>query len=156
MLAAQPAITCSNLTKETLEQVLKYVQSWQWRYQNDAGVALVSLLLTLNIFHTLFWCFSCQLWAGKCRLGAVLLSTNFFGLLFFLKMQNIRLCILSTSCLTLTYGRNTKRFNTSSHDCLNLNPSSANPTKWSNTLKQFVGNLPKNCLGVWPFCGIGA
>ena len=25
-----------------------------------------------------------------------------------------------------------------------LNPLSANPTKWSNTLKQFVGNLPTN------------
>ena len=27
-----------------------------------------------------------------------------------------------------------------------LNPLSANPTKWLNTLKQFVGNLPTNCL----------
>ena len=26
---------------------------------------------------------------------------------------------------------------------------SANPTKWSNTLKQFVGNLPMNCLSVF-------
>ena len=32
---------------------------------------------------------------------------------------------------------------------LGLNPLSANPTKWSNTLKQFVGNLPKNCLSVF-------
>ena len=30
-----------------------------------------------------------------------------------------------------------------------LNPSSANPTKWSNTLKQFVGKLPSNCLSVF-------
>ena len=30
----------------------------------------------------------------------------------------------------------------------NLDPLSANPTKWSNTLKQFVGNLPTNCLSV--------
>ena len=29
-----------------------------------------------------------------------------------------------------------------------LNPLSTNPTKWSNTLKQFVGSLPKNCLSV--------
>ena len=28
-------------------------------------------------------------------------------------------------------------------------PLSANPTKWSNTLKQFFGNLPTNCLGVF-------
>ena len=27
-----------------------------------------------------------------------------------------------------------------------LKPLSANPTKWSNTLKQFVGKLPTNCL----------
>ena len=31
----------------------------------------------------------------------------------------------------------------------NLNPLSANPTKWSNTLKQFVGNLPPNSLSVF-------
>ena len=30
-----------------------------------------------------------------------------------------------------------------------INPLSANPTKWSNTLKQFVGNLPTNCLSVF-------
>ena len=30
-----------------------------------------------------------------------------------------------------------------------LNPLSANPTKWSNTLKQFVGKLPTNCLSVF-------
>ena len=30
-----------------------------------------------------------------------------------------------------------------------LNPLSANPTKWSNTLKQFVGNLRMNCLSVF-------
>ena len=29
-----------------------------------------------------------------------------------------------------------------------INPLSANPTKWSNTLKQFVGNLPISCL-IW-------
>ena len=28
-------------------------------------------------------------------------------------------------------------------------PLRANPTKWSNTLKQFVGNLPTNCLSVF-------
>ena len=30
-----------------------------------------------------------------------------------------------------------------------MNPLSANPTKWSNILKQFVGNLPTNCLSVF-------
>ena len=30
-----------------------------------------------------------------------------------------------------------------------FNPLSANTTKWSNTLKHFVGKLPTNCLGVF-------
>ena len=30
-----------------------------------------------------------------------------------------------------------------------VKPLSANPTKWSNTLKQFVGYLPTNCLSVF-------
>ena len=34
----------------------------------------------------------------------------------------------------------------SSH--LTINPLSVNFTKWSNTLKQFVGTLPTNCLSV--------
>ena len=37
--------------------------------KDTSGIVLVSLLLILNIFHTFFWCFYCQLWAGKCRLG---------------------------------------------------------------------------------------
>ena len=30
-----------------------------------------------------------------------------------------------------------------------LNPLKANPTNWSNTLKQFVGKLPTNCLSTF-------
>ena len=30
-----------------------------------------------------------------------------------------------------------------------INPLSPNPTKWSNTLKQFFGNLPTNFFGVF-------
>ena len=37
-----------------------------------------------------------------------------------------------------------------------LNPLSANPTKWPNKVKQFVGELPINCLSFWRFCKIGA
>ena len=32
---------------------------------------------------------------------------------------------------------------------ISLNLLSTNPTKWSNTLKQFVGKLPANCLSVF-------
>ena len=31
----------------------------------------------------------------------------------------------------------------------NINPLSTNITKWSNTLEQFVANLPMNCLSVF-------
>ena len=30
-----------------------------------------------------------------------------------------------------------------------MNPLSANPTKWSNTLKKFVGNLLTDCFSVF-------
>ena len=32
---------------------------------------------------------------------------------------------------------------------LYANSLSGNPTKWSNTLKQFVAKLPANCLSVF-------
>ena len=34
---------------------------------------------------------------------------------------------------------------------LGLNPLSVDPTKWSNTLKQFVGSLPVHCLSVFDY-----
>ena len=49
----QPEITCSMLTIEMLEQDVKNVQS---NYK-VIDVVLVSLLLTLNIFNTLFYGF---------------------------------------------------------------------------------------------------
>ena len=35
------------------------------------------------------------------------------------------------------------------HSSTALNPLSANLTKWSNTLKQFVGCYPTSCLSVF-------
>ena len=35
------------------------------------------------------------------------------------------------------------------HVDLDMNSLSANPTKWSNTLKHFIGKLPTNCLCVF-------
>ena len=49
---SQITFTCSKSTIETLEKGEKYVQNWQYRQQNDA--ILVSIFLTLNIFHTFF------------------------------------------------------------------------------------------------------
>ena len=36
-----------------------------------------------------------------------------------------------------------------------INPLSTNPTKWLNTLKQFLGNN-RGIECVWPFCGVAA
>ena len=65
------------------------IQIQQWKHHNklwnlfrvtkiDNEIILVSLLLTLSRFHTLFSRFFCWLWASWCRLGLV-----FFILLFF-------------------------------------------------------------------------
>ena len=46
--------------------------------------------------------------------------------------------------------RQISRFKNMSFTCIiKLNPLSVNFTKWSNTLKQFVGNLPTNSLSVF-------
>ena len=34
---------------------------------------------------------------------------------------------------------------------ISINSLSANPTKWSKTLQQFVDNLPTNCLSVFDY-----
>ena len=40
------------------------------KHQNDVNnVVLVTLLVPLNRFHTLLWCFYYSLWTSKCRLG---------------------------------------------------------------------------------------
>ena len=40
------------------------------KHQNDVNnVVLVTLLVPLNRFHTLLWCFYYWLWTSKCRLG---------------------------------------------------------------------------------------
>ena len=42
-------------TIETLEKSVKYVQSYQWRHQNDViGTVLLSSLLSLNMFYIFF------------------------------------------------------------------------------------------------------
>ena len=55
--------------------------------------------------------------------------------------------------MNLKQQKTDKMAEVSGKDLLNfkavINPLSANPTKWSNTLKQFVGKLPPNCLSVF-------
>ena len=55
--------------------------------------------------------------------------------------------------MNLKQQKTDKMAEVSGKDLLNfkavINPLSASPTKWSNTLKQFVGKLPPNCLSVF-------
>ena len=51
---SQPAFTCSMLGIETLEQGVKCSKLTTKTPEHVIGDVLVSLLLTLNIFHTLF------------------------------------------------------------------------------------------------------
>ena len=44
------------------EECVKFVQDDNTKHQKDAiDVSLVCLLLTLNRFHKLFWCFCCYI-----------------------------------------------------------------------------------------------
>ena len=51
LVLTQTKFTCSNSTIETLEKVVKFVQT---RQNFIIDVILMFLLLTLNIFHALF------------------------------------------------------------------------------------------------------
>ena len=68
-------------------------------------------------------------WAGKSRLG------NWQGHDPSVHLKSCQIFIREIFC------KNSERLSAA-------NPLNANPTKWSNTLKQFVGNLPTNCLSV--------
>ena len=52
---------CSKLT----------IKKLVWRYWSRSGVLL---LLTLNIFHTLFWRYHCWFWRGKFQMRRVVLD----------------------------------------------------------------------------------
>ena len=51
---SQPAFTFSDLTIETLEEGVNMFKVNDKETRSTQGVVLVSLPLTLNIFHTLF------------------------------------------------------------------------------------------------------
>ena len=54
-------------TRKRYKMSLKLTIKTLERHQHK--VAQVPLLITLNRFHTVFWCFHCWLWTRKCRLG---------------------------------------------------------------------------------------
>ena len=55
------------------------------------------------------------------------------------KTEETRTILATTSCTNVTTTATEKH----------INPSSVNFTKWSNTLKQLVDNLPTNFLSVF-------
>ena len=61
------------------------------------------------------------------------------------------MCLTETQLRFITLGNKFKLHFVAFSQILRVvfNPLSANPTKWSNTLKQFVGKLPTNSLGVF-------
>ena len=56
-LSTQLEITCSKSTMEKLEQWVKFVQSKRKNKSDVNDIVLESLLLTLNRFYPLPWCF---------------------------------------------------------------------------------------------------
>ena len=63
-------------------------------------------------------------------------------------------CVTVVSFIIITISNDLKkggglRTPLSLGDLENLNPLNANPIKWPNTLKQFVGKLSTNCLSVF-------
>ena len=69
-----PIRLCTWFVHVTLHVLYKYSVTRLWPLIINTSfwnVVLVSLLLTLNIFHSLFRCFYCWFWTSKCRLGKV-------------------------------------------------------------------------------------
>ena len=58
VLKAQLTITCSKSIIKALEQGINYAQSKQQKHRDDVtAVVLMSLHLTLNMFHAPYLCF---------------------------------------------------------------------------------------------------
>ena len=91
-----------------------------------------ALIYTVTLLKKINLCYKCPIIYSCCE-DVTLMCDNRF--LWFLADQlfDFRLCLAS-----IMGARNQL-----------LNPLSGNLTKWSNTLKQFVGKLPTNCLSVF-------
>ena len=78
-----PAVLVFFVSTNSLYMITHYLLSDTSTYESPqleiTCSKLVSLLLTLNIFHTLLYCFYCLLWTGKCRLGLLPRSGSSWG-----------------------------------------------------------------------------
>ena len=89
----------------------------------------------MNRFHSFFWSFHCQLW---------MLATEKFSQHSLNEWQGgVKKNLCLNSFVIIGLGIMDKD---GSHLIKIVNPLSANPTKWSNTLKRC---LPTNCLSVF-------
>ena len=111
------------------------------------------LLLALKIH--LFLGFVLLIWTSKCLLGNSLLITAF---LFYLTeprrelRSNVQWDLKQYSFASYVISSTLSIYNhilTGTICTAFFNKWSVNPTKWSNILKQFVGNLLTNCLSVF-------
>ena len=87
--------------------IMLQASSLQLYLKRDPDVVLMSILLTLNRFHTLFWCFHCWLWISKYGLDRNIrtipqrkkcLNTEFF-LVHKVTIKNAKFFVLIVSCL---------------------------------------------------------
>ena len=63
------------------------------KHQNEVnGVVLLSLVLILNKFHVLFWCFHCWIGKGKCQLGSQKKNFCFFIFAFCMSCWCRKIC----------------------------------------------------------------
>ena len=96
---------CSALTIKTPER-----RHWSLFLNKVAGLrtlryaVLVSLMLAVNIFCILFWCFHCWLWTSKSRLGHWCLYCwlwTGFAFLRFLKVASWKMLTNNSTCTYL-------------------------------------------------------
>ena len=57
-----------------------------------------SLLLILNKFYTLFWCFHCWLWTSKCWLGKICGLENYLSLSHFMYIMDVSFLNIWSFC----------------------------------------------------------
>ena len=76
----QQIVTCSKSVIDTLEKDMGHVWELRFRYKNFVKiihVVVMSLLLTLNIFHNFFLVFLFWLWTDKYWLGGLYICFRF-------------------------------------------------------------------------------
>ena len=130
-----------------LSDVFKDIESDQWNELGQRNKDNIYFAETLNLFRAkpTKWSNTFKQFVGKSRRSNTL--TQFVG-----KNRRIFWVWLTISRVWHLNGKKSWKFDSFLEDLQNIcsiNPLSANPTKYLNTLKQFVGKLPTNCLSVF-------